>query len=70
MAGNIDETDHQAARQIEVSETKVNGYPAFLLLDQAICIDACQRANKRRLSVIDMPGSSDQQAAPVGHISI
>ena len=64
MAGHIDEADDLAVRQGRVGEAQIDGHAAPLLVRQPVGIHARQCLDQRGLAVVDMPGQSDNQAAP------
>jgi len=59
VAGHVDEADALAARRIEKGVAQFDADAAFLLLGQAVGIDAGERAHQRGLAVIDMACGAD-----------
>ena len=56
MTGNVDEADPS-----EMCKAQIDGDPAALLFFEPVSIDPGERANERRLSVIDMSGGADDE---------
>jgi len=50
-----------AARQCKLRETELDGDAAPLLLAQPVGIGAGERVHQRRLTMVDMPGSAENE---------
>ena len=59
MAGHVDDADVRATRQREPREAEVDGHAALALLAKPVGVDAGERADERRLAVIDVAGRPD-----------
>ena len=59
VAGDVDEVQLGPVGQREVRVPDVDGHPAATLLRKAIGVDAGERAQERRLAVVDVAGRAD-----------
>ena len=59
VAGDVDEVQLGAIGQREVRVPDVDRHPAAALLRKAVGVDAGERAEERRLAVVDMAGRAD-----------
>ena len=64
MAGHIDDAEAER-RQVEDGKADVDGDAARFLFGQAVAVDAGQRLDERRLTVVDVSGGAEDQVA--GH---
>src|SRR5260370_13822095 len=56
MPGDIDTTELGAVGQRRIGEAEIDREPAPLLFRQSVGINSSQRADQRRLAMIDMAG--------------
>ena len=61
VPGDVDERERPSARQLERGVPQVDRDPSRLLLGQPVGVLAGQRADERRLPVVDVPGGADGQ---------
>ena len=61
VTGHVDEGERPPARQLERGVAEVDRDPARLLLGEPVGVLAGQRADERRLAVVDVPGGADGQ---------
>ena len=59
VAGYVDDAHLPAGGQCEPGEAELDGQSAFLLLAQAVRVNAGERADERALAVIDVSGGTD-----------
>src|SRR5438270_10990879 len=59
VAGHVDDRHFDPIRQPQPGEAEVDGHAALLLLLESVGIDAGQRADQRRLAVIDVARRPD-----------
>ena len=65
MAGHVHNAEAAAAREIAEGEAEFNGDAPALFFFQPVAVDAGERANERRLAVIDMPGRAHDDSHAV-----
>jgi hypothetical protein len=59
MAGDVDNADLLAARQLEPGKAEVDGHsPVFLFLE-TVGVDACEGSNEDGFAVVDVPGGAN-----------
>ena len=63
---NVDDADRADAVERERREAELDRDAAPLLFGQPIGVDAGERANERRLAVIDVPGGAEDHARAPG----
>jgi hypothetical protein len=66
VARHVDKADQLAVRQRHIGKTEIDREAARLLLRQPVGVDAGQRANERRLAMVDMSGRRDDHGAETG----
>lgn len=59
VARNVDKAHTVAARQGQMSKTKIDGYPTPFLFCKTIGIHTSQSPNKRGFAVVDVSGGPD-----------
>ena len=66
VAGHVDDAAFDSVVEAQVREAEIERHAAHSLFDQAIGVRSGERADQRRLSVIDVSGGSDDvhYAAP------
>ena len=64
VTGDVDESQHPAALEIDIGEAEVDRQAAGLLLRQPVGIDAGERLDQGGLAVIDVSGGGDDHALP------
>ena len=62
VARHVDEVDHPPVVERQVRIPDVDRHPAPPLLGQPVRVDAGERAQERRLAVVDVPGRADDEA--------
>src|SRR4051794_13986313 len=65
VARNVDDTQAKLT-QIERCEADINGDAARLFFGQTVAIDSGEGFDERRLAVIDVPSSAEDQVARHG----
>src|SRR6185436_9269427 len=60
MAWNIDETQPEFRRQLQVSKTYVNGDPSAFFLFQPVGVNAGKRFNEGGFAMVDVAGRADE----------
>ena len=61
VPGDVDERQHAAVRELERRVAEVDRDPARPLLGQPVGVLAGERADERRLAVVDVTGGADRQ---------
>ncbi len=67
VTGHVDHREARTAGQVERREAELDGDAARLLLGQAIAVDTGERADQRRLAVIDVTGGAEHESRRSAH---